>query len=70
MFRFVMTDKTSQSEKLLENAIQKKPLQQLDLSKCFVYNLIFYKFFLYQWMKFFGLFCYIHFFYNNDITDV
>jgi len=48
MFRFVMTDKTSQSEKLLENAIQKKPLQQLDLSKCFVYNLIFYKFFLYQ----------------------
>jgi len=27
MFRFVMTDKISQSEKLLENAIQGKPLQ-------------------------------------------
>jgi len=42
MFRFVMTDQTSQSEKLLKKAMQRKSLQQFDLSKCFVYNLIFY----------------------------
>jgi len=48
MFPFLMTNKTSQSEKLLDNAIQRKPLQQLNLNNSFVYNLIFYKFFLYQ----------------------
>jgi len=41
MFPVVMTDKISQSEKLLEKAIQRKPLQELDLSKSSVSNLLF-----------------------------
>jgi len=39
---FVMTNKTTQSKKFLKNVIQRKLLQQLDLSKSFVYNFIFY----------------------------
>jgi len=40
MFCLVVTNKRNQSDKLLQNVIQRKPLTELELSKSSVYKLI------------------------------
>jgi len=70
IFAVLMKDKRSQSEKLFQNTIQRKPLQELDLSKYSSFNLFLYTLFLHEWLKYGCLLFYIQCCYNNPFSDL